>query len=79
MPSLRAGGTPAINEDWNFEVLEEGRVLLHEDALDWPTEDYRAAGAPVAELPIPPEAQAFLIGHVDIDFNHFAPGNGNGE
>lgn len=52
-----------INEDWNFEVIEEGTVHLHEDALDWPTENYHATGAPLGELPIPPEAQAFLIGH----------------
>jgi hypothetical protein len=57
-----------INEDWNFEVIEEGTVLLHEDALDWPTQNYRSAGAPVAELPIPAEAQAFLIGHEECVF-----------
>ena len=57
-----------INEDWNFEVLEEGTVLLHEDALDWPASSYRATGAPLGELPIPPEAEAFLIGHEECVF-----------
>ena len=52
-----------ITEDWNFEVLEEGTVLLHEDALDWPPEDYRQCGIPLDSLPIPPDADAFLIGH----------------
>ena len=55
--------TAEINEDWNFEVIEEGTVLLHEDALDWPTQGFAASGVPVDKLPIPPEAQAFLIGH----------------
>ena len=52
-----------ITCDWNFEVIEEGTVLLHEDALDCPAEDYRQCGVPLDALPIPPEADAFLVGH----------------
>ena len=52
-----------INEDWNFEVIEEGCVLLHEDALDSDPEDYHKCGVPMSMLPIPEDVGPFLIGH----------------
>jgi hypothetical protein len=53
-----------INEDWNFEVIEEGCVLLHEDALDCAPESYFDCGVPLEMLPIIPEGVGpFLIGH----------------
>jgi hypothetical protein len=52
-----------INEDWNFEVLEEGCVLLHEDALDCAPESYFECGVPLEMLPIPEGVGPFLIGH----------------
>jgi hypothetical protein len=52
-----------INEDWNFEVLEEGCVLLHEDALDSHPENYHDSGVPMSMLPIPDGVGPFLIGH----------------
>jgi hypothetical protein len=50
-------------EDWTFEVLEEGTILLHEDALSWAAQSFRGCGAPLAALGIPADADAFLIGH----------------
>ena len=55
--------TAEITEDWNFEVLEEGTVLLHEDALDWPLQKLGHAGVPMDLVPVPPAAEGFLIGH----------------
>jgi hypothetical protein len=52
-----------ITEDWNFEVIHEGTVLLHEDAMDWPLQGFREAGVPLDLVPVPPEAKGFLIGH----------------
>ncbi len=52
-----------INEDWNFEVLEEGCVLLHEDALDCDPEDYAESGVPLELVAIPDGVDPFLIGH----------------
>jgi len=52
-----------ITCDWNFEVIEEGTIELHEDALDWDMESFSTAGIPLDTLPIPPEGEAFLIGH----------------
>ena len=33
--------------DWNFEVMEEGTILLHEDALDWELQNFGDAGVRV--------------------------------
>jgi homospermidine synthase len=52
-----------ITEDWNFEVLEEGTVLLHEDAMDWPLQGLGKAGVPMDLVPVPQLAEGFLIGH----------------
>jgi len=52
-----------IDEDWTFEILEEGTILMHEDALSWHPQSYRCCGAPVDCLPIPTGSEAFLIGH----------------
>jgi homospermidine synthase len=54
---------PEIVEDWSFEVLEEGTVLLHEDAMDWPLQSLAKAGVPMDLVPVPPGAEGFLIGH----------------
>ncbi|MCX5682498.1 MAG: saccharopine dehydrogenase NADP-binding domain-containing protein [Planctomycetota bacterium] len=54
---------PEIVEDWNFEVLEEGTVLLHEDAMDWPLQSLAKAGVPMDLVPVPQLAEGFLIGH----------------
>jgi len=52
-----------ITEDWSFEVLEEGTVLLHEDAMDWPMQSFSRAGAPLDLVSVPRSAEGFLIGH----------------
>jgi hypothetical protein len=52
-----------MDEDWNFEVIEEGTVLLHEDALSWTPQSFRACGVPLDQVPVPPGGDAFLIGH----------------
>ena len=52
-----------IDEDWTFEVVEEGTVLLHEDALSWTPQSFRTCGVPEQILGIPAGADAFLIGH----------------
>ncbi|MEI6235127.1 MAG: hypothetical protein WCT04_18880 [Planctomycetota bacterium] len=52
-----------LTEDWTFEVLEEGSVLLHEDALSWTPQSYRGIGVPFKKLPIPADGDAFLCGH----------------
>jgi hypothetical protein len=52
-----------IAEDWNFEVLEEGTVLLHEDALSWTPQSYRGIGVPFSQVAIPHDGDAFLVGH----------------
>ena len=52
-----------MSEDWTFEVVEEGTILLHEDALSWAPQSFRGCGAPLEALGIPPEGDAFLIGH----------------
>jgi hypothetical protein len=50
-------------EDWTFEVVEEGTVILHEDALSWHPQNFAACGVPVKELNIPAGADPMLIGH----------------
>jgi homospermidine synthase len=55
--------TAEIVEDWNFEVLEEGTVLLHEDAMDWPLQGLGKCGVPMDLVPVPQGAEGFLIGH----------------
>ncbi|MGD0089078.1 MAG: saccharopine dehydrogenase NADP-binding domain-containing protein [Planctomycetota bacterium] len=52
-----------LTEDWTFEVLEEGSLVLHEDALSWAPERFQNCGAPMEKLGIPPETEPFLIGH----------------
>lgn len=52
-----------ITCDWNFEVIEEGSVVLHEDALDWEMQQYADSGVPFDKVAVPPEAEAFLCGH----------------
>ncbi len=52
-----------MDEDWNFEVVEEGTVLLHEDALSWTPQSFRTCGVPLDLVPVPPGGDAFLIGH----------------
>ena len=50
-------------EDWTFEVVEEGTVVLHEDALSWNPQSFQSCGVPVKEFGIPEDADAMLIGH----------------
>ena len=52
-----------INLDWTFEVVEEGTIILHEDALSWHPQNFRSCGVPVDHLRIPQDADPFLIGH----------------
>jgi hypothetical protein len=52
-----------ICEDWTFEVIEEGTVLMHEDALSWHAQDFKNCGVPAGALNIPDDADPFLIGH----------------
>lgn len=52
-----------LTEDWTFEVLEEGSVLLHEDALSWKPQSFRKIGVPFSKVPVPPDGDAFLCGH----------------
>lgn len=52
-----------ITCDWNFEVIEEGTIELHEDALDWDMESFQGQGIPLDTLPIPADGEAFLVGH----------------
>lgn len=52
-----------IIEDWCFEVIEEGTILLHEDAISWKPQDYREAGVAMEAFGIPEGSEAFLIGH----------------
>jgi hypothetical protein len=52
-----------IQEDWTFEVEEEGTLTIHEDALSWKPQRYRSCGVPTRLLGIPGNADAFLIGH----------------
>ena len=52
-----------MTEDWTFEVVEEGTVILHEDALSWHAQNFAACGVPMEHLNIPPGADALLIGH----------------
>jgi len=52
-----------IIEDWSFEVLEEGCVLLHEDAMDCPLQKLERAGVPLDLVSVPQGAEGFLIGH----------------
>jgi hypothetical protein len=50
-------------EDWTFEVVEEGTVILHEDALSWHPQSFSSCGVPMAELGIPAGTGPMLIGH----------------
>lgn len=52
-----------LTEDWTFEVLEEGSLVLHEDALSWTPQRFTSCGAPLEKLGIPPDGDALLIGH----------------
>lgn len=52
-----------MTEDWTFEVIEEGTVVLHEDAMSWHPQTLQSCGAPVKQLGIPANADAMLIGH----------------
>jgi hypothetical protein len=52
-----------ICEDWTFEVIEEGTILMHEDALSWQAQNFRDCGVPAKDLKIPDNADPFLIGH----------------
>jgi hypothetical protein len=52
-----------ICEDWTFEVIEEGTILMHEDALSWQAQNFRDCGVPAKDLDIPDNADPFLIGH----------------
>jgi hypothetical protein len=52
-----------MSEDWTFEVVEEGTVILHEDALSWHPQSFSACGVPIEELGIPAGADSMLIGH----------------
>ena len=52
-----------IAEDWTFEVLEEGSLVLHEDALSYAPQHFRNCGVPLPRLDIPPGSDALLIGH----------------
>ena len=51
------------DEDRAFEVVKRGKILLHESPLEWEPQDYRTCGAPLDRLRVPPEGDAFLIGH----------------
>lgn len=52
-----------LTEDWTFEVIEEGSVLLHEDALSWKPQNFSGIGVPFKQVPIPLQGDAFLCGH----------------
>jgi len=52
-----------IIEDWAFEVIEEGTIALHEDAISWKPELYSKCGVPMEAFGIPEGSEAFLIGH----------------
>jgi len=52
-----------ISEDWTFEVIEEGTILLREDAISSKPEKYSECGVPMEAFGIPAGAEAFLIGH----------------
>ncbi|MGD0901249.1 MAG: hypothetical protein ABR915_25755 [Thermoguttaceae bacterium] len=52
-----------MTEDWTFEVVEEGTVILHEDALSWHPQNFASCGVPVEALGIPADAGPMLIGH----------------
>jgi hypothetical protein len=52
-----------MTEDWTFEVVEEGTVILHEDALSWHPQNFSTCGVPIRELGIPADADSMLIGH----------------
>jgi hypothetical protein len=52
-----------MTEDWTFEVVEEGTVVLHEDALSWHPQSFSTCGVPIKELGIPAMADSMLIGH----------------
>jgi homospermidine synthase len=52
-----------MTEDWTFEVVEEGTVVIHEDALSWRPQSFETCGVPGAHLGIPPRTDAMLIGH----------------
>jgi hypothetical protein len=52
-----------MSEDWTFEVVEEGTVILHEDALSWHPQNFSSCGVPIAELGIPAGTGPMLIGH----------------
>ncbi len=52
-----------IDEDRAFEVIRRGKIVLHDSPLEWESQDYRACGAPLDRLRVPPEGDALLIGH----------------
>lgn len=52
-----------IDEDRAFEVVKKDKILLHESPLEWEPQDYRACGAPLDQLRVPPDGDALLIGH----------------
>ena len=52
-----------MTEDWTFEVIEEGTVLLHEDSMSWHPQTYETCGVPMKHLQIPAGADALLVGH----------------
>lgn len=52
-----------IDEDRAFEVVKKGKILLHDSPLEWEPQDYRACGAPLDQLRVPPGGDALLIGH----------------
>jgi hypothetical protein len=52
-----------LTNDYNFEVLEEGTILLHEDSLGWDAQNFMNLGIPFDTVPVPAEGEAFLVGH----------------
>jgi len=52
-----------LTEDWTFEVLEEGSLVIHEDALSWTPQRFHTCGVPMELLRIPLDSDAFLVGH----------------
>lgn len=52
-----------IDQDPAFEVMKRGKILLHENPLECEAQDYRACGAPLGQLRVPPDGDALLIGH----------------
>ena len=52
-----------IDTDPAFEVLKKGKIRLYDSPLEFQPQDYRSCGAPLDQLRVSPDSDAFLIGH----------------